>query len=110
MYVDLYITGLPWLLEVILAPVLPFFEMGRQAAPVTVVCMIIGIRYSGALIISETSSGKMVKKRSLIPWPDGGHLAHGRNWRKNWWNFLREDCFFTHRHLSIGETPSCFFR
>ncbi len=53
--------GLLALLERILAPVLPFFGMGRQAAPITVVGMIMGIGYGGALIIRETSTGKMAK-------------------------------------------------
>lgn len=56
------LTGLLSLLEKILAPVLPFFGMGRQAAPITVVGMIMGIGYGGALIIRETSTGKMAKK------------------------------------------------
>ena len=50
------------LLEKILAPILPFFGMGRQAAPITVVGMIMGIGYGGALIIRETCTGKMAKK------------------------------------------------
>jgi spore maturation protein SpmB len=53
--------GLLTLLENILAPVLPFFGMGRQAAPITVVGMVMGIGYGGALIIRETSTGKMAK-------------------------------------------------
>lgn len=47
------------LLERILAPVLPHFGMGRQAAPITVVGMILGIGYGGALIIREVAEGKM---------------------------------------------------
>ena len=47
------------LLERLLAPVLPIFGMTRRAAPVTVVGMVMGIGYGGALIIRETSSGKM---------------------------------------------------
>ena len=54
-------VGILTLLEKILAPVLPFFGMGRQAAPITVVGMIMGIGYGGALIIRETSTGKMAK-------------------------------------------------
>jgi len=54
--------GLLALLERILAPILPFFGMGRQAAPITVVGMIMGIGYGGALIIRETSTGKMAKE------------------------------------------------
>ena len=55
-------VGLLTLLEKILAPVLPFFGMGRQAAPITVVGMIMGIGYGGALIIRETSTGKMARE------------------------------------------------
>ncbi|NOR26486.1 MAG: hypothetical protein GQ542_19270 [Desulforhopalus sp.] len=54
--------GLLTLLEKILAPVLPFFGMGRRAAPITVVGMIMGIGYGGALIIRETSTGKMTRE------------------------------------------------
>jgi spore maturation protein SpmB len=54
--------GLLALLEMILAPVLPFFGMGRQAAPITVVGMVMGIGYGGALIIRETTTGKMAKE------------------------------------------------
>ena len=50
------------LLEKILAPVLPWFGMGRQAAPLTVVGMIMGIGYGGALIIRETATGKMDRR------------------------------------------------
>jgi spore maturation protein SpmB len=56
------VVGLLTLLEKILAPVLPFFGMGRQAAPITVVGMIMGIGYGGALIIRETSTGKMARE------------------------------------------------
>lgn len=54
--------GILDLLERLLAPCLPAFGMGRQAAPITVVGMIMGIGYGGALIIRETSTGKMDKK------------------------------------------------
>ncbi len=54
--------GLLALLEKLLAPVLPFFGMGRQAAPITVVGMVMGIGYGGALIIRETDTGKMAKE------------------------------------------------
>ena len=53
--------GLLSLLEKILSPVLPFFGMGRQAAPITVVGMVMGIGYGGALIIRETATGKMAR-------------------------------------------------
>lgn len=49
------------LLEQALAPVLPYFGMSQYAAPITVVGMIMGIGYGGALIIRETSSGKLGK-------------------------------------------------
>ncbi len=58
----LRVAGILTLLEKILAPVLPFFGMGRQAAPITVVGMIMGIGYGGALIIRETSTGKMARE------------------------------------------------
>lgn len=54
--------GLLGLLERLLAPVLPIFGMGRQAAPITVVGMIMGIGYGGALIIRETATGKMARE------------------------------------------------
>lgn len=49
-------------LEKMLAPVLPFFGMSRKAAPITVVGMIMGIGYGGALIIRETNTGKLAKE------------------------------------------------
>ncbi len=55
-------VGFLTLLEKILAPVLPVFGMGKRAAPITVVGMIMGIGYGGALIIRETSTGKMAKE------------------------------------------------
>ncbi len=56
------VIGFLSLLEKILAPVLPFFGMSHQAAPITVVGMIMGIGYGGALIIRETSTGKLAKE------------------------------------------------
>lgn len=53
------LVGLLTLLERGLAPVLPLFGMSRRAAPVTVVGMIMGITYGGALIIQETRAGRM---------------------------------------------------
>jgi spore maturation protein SpmB len=53
--------GFLGLLEKLLAPVLPFFGMSRNAAPITVVGMIMGIGYGGALIIRETATGKLAK-------------------------------------------------
>jgi hypothetical protein len=58
----LRLAGILTLLEKLLAPVLPKFGMGRKAAPITVVGMIMGIGYGGALIIREISSGEMEKK------------------------------------------------
>lgn len=54
-------VGLLGLLERMLAPVLPHFGMGPNAAPITVVGMIMGIGYGGALIIRETAAGKLEK-------------------------------------------------
>ena len=53
--------GILSLLEKILAPILPYFGMSRQAAPITVVGMVMGIGYGGALIIRETSKGRMAR-------------------------------------------------
>lgn len=58
----LRLAGILTLIERVLAPVLPYFGMGREAAPVTVVGMILGIGYGGALIIRETCKGKMERK------------------------------------------------
>jgi len=52
-------VGLFRLLEYLLKPLLPLFGMSHRAAPVTVVGMILGIAYGGALIIKETTAGKM---------------------------------------------------
>ena len=51
--------GLIKLIEMLLKPLLPLFGMTHRAAPVTVVGMILGIAYGGALIIKETTAGKM---------------------------------------------------
>ena len=53
------LVGLLDLFERLLAPILPHFGMGKQAAPITVVGMIMGIGYGGALIIRETATGKL---------------------------------------------------
>jgi len=58
----LKVVGVLGLLERILSPVLPVFGMGHHAAPVTVVGMVMGLSYGGALIIRETSKGKMAKE------------------------------------------------
>ncbi len=57
----LKVLGVLDLLERLLAPVLPHFGMGRDAAPITVVGMILGIGYGGALIIREVAAGKMAR-------------------------------------------------
>ncbi|PID41329.1 MAG: hypothetical protein CR981_03600 [Proteobacteria bacterium] len=49
-------------LERLLKPVLPFFGMSHRAAPVTVVGMIVGLAYGGALIIRETTKGVMNRR------------------------------------------------
>ncbi len=55
-------VGFLRILEKLLALVLPFFGMSEHAAPVTVVGMIMGIGIGGALIIRETSTGKMSRE------------------------------------------------
>ncbi len=55
------LIGLLSFFERILAPVLPHFGMSSRAAPITVVGMIMGIGYGGALIIRETTTGKLAK-------------------------------------------------
>lgn len=52
-------VGLLSLLEWLLKPVLPLFGMSHRAAPLTVVGMIMGLGYGGALIIKETTAGSM---------------------------------------------------
>ena len=56
------LVGLLGFFERMLAPFLPHFGMGPQAAPITVVGMIMGIGYGGALIIRETATGKLAKE------------------------------------------------
>lgn len=55
-------VGILTLLENCLAPILPIFGMSRAAAPITVVGMIMGIGYGGALIIMEANKGLMDKR------------------------------------------------
>lgn len=55
------LVGLLGFFERMLAPFLPHFGMSPQAAPITVVGMIMGIGYGGALIIRETATGKLAK-------------------------------------------------
>jgi hypothetical protein len=54
--------GILALFERLLSPVLPVFGMSHRAARVTVVGMILGIVYGGALIIKETTAGKMERR------------------------------------------------
>ncbi len=49
-------------IEKVLEPLLPPFGMSKRAAPITVVGMVMGISYGGALIIRETNSGKLGKR------------------------------------------------
>ncbi len=69
-------AGVLGLIERILAPVLPHFGMGTDAAPITVVGMIMGIGYGGALIIRETDNGKMAKNEIFNSMAMMG-LCHG---------------------------------
>jgi hypothetical protein len=64
------------LFEKMLAPLLPFFGMGREAAPLTVVGMIMGLGYGGALIIRETAKGNMSRKEIVYSMAMMG-LCHG---------------------------------
>jgi hypothetical protein len=64
------------LLEKILAPILPWVGMGPGGAPITVVGMIMGIGYGGALIIRETSTGKLSREEVFNAMAFMG-LCHG---------------------------------
>lgn len=55
-------VGLLSLLERALKPILPLFGMTHRAAPVTVVGMVMGLGYGGALIIRETTAGSMNRR------------------------------------------------
>lgn len=68
--------GLLAFLERILAPVLPFFGMSRAAAPLTVVGMIMGLGYGGALILNETGKGTMGRREVVSSMIMMG-LCHG---------------------------------
>lgn len=72
----LRVVGLLTLLEKILAPVLPVFGMGNNAAPVTVVGMVMGLGYGGAMIIRETAGGKMDRQEIFYSMAMMG-LCHG---------------------------------
>jgi hypothetical protein len=54
--------GVLSLFERLLGPILPVFGMSRQAAPLTVVGMVMGLSYGGALIIREACSGKLDRR------------------------------------------------
>ncbi len=69
-------AGVLGFIERLLAPVLPHFGMGSEAAPITVVGMIMGIGYGGALIIRETANGKMAKNEIFNSMAMMG-LCHG---------------------------------
>lgn len=56
------LIGLLDLLERLLAPVLPPFGMSGRAAPLTVVGMVMGLAYGGALITRETAGGKLARE------------------------------------------------
>lgn len=53
------------LLEKMLNPILPYFGMSSKVAPITVVGMVMGIGYGGALIIREAQKGQISKKEIL---------------------------------------------
>lgn len=52
-------VGVLGILERGLTPVLPLFGMSSKMAPITVVGMVMGIGYGGALIIREVAKGQM---------------------------------------------------
>jgi len=54
--------GLVDLLTRILEPVLALLGMGRQAAPLTIVGITLGLSYGGGLIIQEAQSGRLSKQ------------------------------------------------
>lgn len=68
--------GLLRLFERFLEPILPFLGMSRRAAPVTVVGMVMGIAYGGALIIKETNSGKLGRREVFFSLALMG-MSHG---------------------------------
>jgi spore maturation protein SpmB len=72
----LRIIGVLGVLERLLAPILPLFGMGQNAAPLTVVGMVMGIGYGGALIIRETATGKLGKDEVFYSMALMG-LCHG---------------------------------
>lgn len=54
--------GVIALLEKIMGPILPLFGMSERAAPITVVGMLLGLGYGGALIIREAISGELNRR------------------------------------------------
>lgn len=72
----LKVAGILALFERLLEPILPFFGMSKRAAPVTVVGMVMGIGYGGALIIRETTSGRMGRREVFFSLALMG-LSHG---------------------------------
>ncbi len=58
-------VGMLNLLERLLTPVLPHFGMTGKAAPITVVGMLMGLGYGGALIIREAQTGKLGKEEAF---------------------------------------------
>ncbi len=61
----LKITGIIGCLERVLGPFLCYFGMSKNAAPVTLVGMLLGLGYGGALIIRETGSGSL-ERREIV--------------------------------------------
>lgn len=55
--------GIISLLEKLLGPILPLFGMTNRSAPITVVGMIMGLGYGGALIIREVQKTKLDKRQ-----------------------------------------------
>ncbi len=54
--------GISQLMTRLLEPVLALLGMGRQAAPVTIIGMTLGLSYGGGLIIQEAQSGRLSKQ------------------------------------------------
>lgn len=54
--------GISDLMTKLLEPVLAMLGMGREAAPVTIIGMTLGLSYGGGLIIQEAQSGRLSKQ------------------------------------------------
>jgi spore maturation protein SpmB len=54
--------GIIKLMTKLLEPVLKLLGMGREAAPLTIIGMTLGIGYGGALLIREAQSGAVSKR------------------------------------------------